>query len=308
MKENKLLAFGALTLAGLFWGLGFPLGKLALREVGPAHLMLWRFAAASLAGLPFAFRHAATRALFRSPVVLAAGACLGIASVVQFEGLAHVTVTLAALLVGVLPSLVAITAWAGGDHVTRASWIGVIAATIGAGLIAGKPGGSGSPLGIGLTLASLPVLVAWLGLLHRAPRGGGPMAMPAVTVIVATVVILPIALILSGPPPIHLSTITWGEIAGQGLLSNFLATAAWAYGAARVDTASAGVFINIEPLMGPVIGIGLFGEPLSPTLLIGGVLIVLGSLIVVRGERSTPAFNAPAAAGHGLPTEKDVPP
>jgi len=50
-------------VAGLFWGLGFPLGKLALREVGPAHLMLWRFAAASLAASPFAFRDASTRAV-----------------------------------------------------------------------------------------------------------------------------------------------------------------------------------------------------------------------------------------------------
>ena len=36
------LAFLALTLAGLAWGLGFHLGKLALREIDPAHMVLLR--------------------------------------------------------------------------------------------------------------------------------------------------------------------------------------------------------------------------------------------------------------------------
>ena len=40
---RKGLAFLALIMAGVFWGGGFPLGKLALREVDAAHLVLLRF-------------------------------------------------------------------------------------------------------------------------------------------------------------------------------------------------------------------------------------------------------------------------
>jgi len=61
------LAFLALAMAGLFWGLGFPLGKLALREVQPAHMVALRFLVASIVALPFALANAETRALFRSP-------------------------------------------------------------------------------------------------------------------------------------------------------------------------------------------------------------------------------------------------
>jgi drug/metabolite transporter (DMT)-like permease len=82
------------------------------------------------------------------------------------------------------------------------------------------------------------------------------------------------------------------------LFSTFLATAAWQYGATRVDSASAGVFINIEPLIGATLGIGLFGDPAGLPLLLGGALIIVGSVVVVRGER--PDASHAAAASYGL--------
>ncbi|MBB4087733.1 DMT family transporter [Sphingomonas carotinifaciens] len=291
-------AFIALTLAGLFWGLGFPLGKLALREVAPAHMVLLRFAVASIASLPFALGSAEARALFRSPAVVAAGVLYGLAFIVQFEGLAGVTVTLAALLVGAMPALVAVAAWAMGERVSRASWMGVAGATLGAALIAGKPGGAGTPIGIALSLASLVVFLGWLILAKRAPATRSPLAVPAVTLVVALLAILPVALVLHGPPSLAIGTVAWSGIIGQGLLSTFFATAAWQYGAARVDSASAGVFINIEPLFGALVGITLFGDPAGLALIAGGVLIVSGSIVVVLGER--PAIDAPATPPHGL--------
>ena len=291
-------AFLALAVAGCFWGLGFPLGKLALREIAPAHMVLLRFAVASIVALPFALADAEARALFRSRPVVLAGMFYGLAFIVQFEGLAGVTVTLAALLVGAMPALIAVAAHLMGERVTRASWIGVAAATIGAALIAGKPGGAGTAIGIALSLASLLIFLAWLLVMKRVPATRSAMAVPAVTLVVATATVLPIALALHGAPPLSLSGTAWSGIVGQGLLSTFLATAAWHYGASRVDSASAGVFINIEPLMGAALGIGLFGDPAGWPLLLGGVLIVLGSIVVVRGERPGTAHAADAM--HGL--------
>jgi drug/metabolite transporter (DMT)-like permease len=47
------------------------------------------------------------------------------------------------------------------------------------------------------------------------------------------------------------------------VLGTLLATAAWQFGSARVGSASAGVFINIEPLMGACVGVLLFGDHLT---------------------------------------------
>jgi drug/metabolite transporter (DMT)-like permease len=178
-----------------------------------------------------------------------------------------------------------------GEHVNRVTWVGVAAATLGATLIAGKPDGAGSPLGVALSLGSLLIFLSWIVVMRRAPKVASDMAVPAVTVIVATVAILPIALLMHGAPKLDLSPITWTAIVAQGALSTLFATAAWQYGLARVGSASAGVFINIEPMMGAVLGVMLFGDHLTAALVIGGLMIMAGSFTVVLGEKSeaTPA-------------------
>jgi drug/metabolite transporter (DMT)-like permease len=290
------LAVLALVVAGGCWGLGFPLGKLALREIDPAHMVLLRFAAAALAASPFAFARPESRALFRSPAVIAAGVLYGAAFLLQFEGLAGVSVTLAALLVGVMPAMIAVCARLMGEHVTRTSWSGVAAATAGAVLIAGRPDGAGSPIGVALSLVSLLVFMGWLIALKRAPAAPTPMALPAVTVVIAALTILPLALVLHGAPTLSLSPIAWSGVLGQGLLSTLLATAAWQYGSSRVGSAAAGVFINLEPLLGATLGVTLFGDRLTLALALGGALILAGSVAVVLGERAAALPLARAAA------------
>ena len=282
----KRLAFLALTVAGAAWGVGFPLGKVALRETDAAHMVLLRFAVGAAAALPFALRRREVRALFASPPVVIGGMLYGIAFMVQFEALAHTSVTLAALLVGAMPALIAVCFRMLGETVSRMSWAGVVAATAGAALIAGKPGPASEPLGVALAFGALLIFLAWLVVLRRAPRPPTAMAIAAVSVIIAAATILPIALVLHGPPKLDLSGRAWAAIVAQGVFSTLIATAAWQYGLARVGSASAGVFINIEPLMGAALGVALFGDQLTWPLAAGGLLIVAGSFIVVLGEKA----------------------
>jgi drug/metabolite transporter (DMT)-like permease len=293
----RRLAFLALALSGVCWGIGFPLGKIALRETLPAHMVLLRFAVAALAALPFALRHPQARALFRSPPVILAGVFYGVAFLIQFEALALTSVTLSALLVGVMPALIALCAPLIRERVSRLSWLGVVAATAGAALIAGRPQGAGTPLGVALALLSLLIFLGWVLALRRAPPSPTSMAVPAVVVIVATLTIAPIALVMHGAPSLALSPAAWTGIVGQGLFSTFLATAAWQYGASRVDAASAGVFINIEPLMGSALGVLLFGDRLTLALGLGGLLILAGSFVVVLGERTQPQIPGSQTSG-----------
>ncbi len=281
----KSIAFVALALAGICWGLGFPTGKLILTETDAAHMVLLRFVVAALAAAPFALRRPEVRALFRSPIVLLSGVIYGVAFMVQFEGLAHVSVTVAALLVGAMPALIAVSAKVLGEKVSKMSWAGVAAATLGAALIAGKPDGANSPWGVALSIGALFLFLSWLLVLRRAPPAPNPMAIPAVSIIVAAFTILPIAFLMHGPPKLALSAPVWAAVLAQGVLATLLATAAWQYGASKVGAASAGVFINIEPLIGACCGVLLFGDHLTAFLLAGGLLIIGGSFAVVLGER-----------------------
>lgn len=285
----KSLAFVALAFAGIFWGLGFPTGKLILSEMDAAHMVLLRFAVAAIVAAPFALRRPEARALFKSPVVLLAGVLYGVAFMVQFEGLAHVSVTVAALLVGAMPALIAVSAKLLGEKVSRLSWAGVAAATLGAAVIAGKPDGASSPWGVALSIGALFLFLAWLLTLRKAPTAPNAMAIPAVSIIVAAFTVLPIAFVMHGAPKLDLSAPVWLAVVAQGVLATLLATAAWQYGASKVGAASAGVFINIEPLIGAACGVLLFGDHLTAALFAGGLLIIGGSFAVVLGERKAAA-------------------
>jgi drug/metabolite transporter (DMT)-like permease len=228
--------------------------------------------------------------------VLLCGAIYGLAFLAQFEGLARVNVSLAALLVGAMPAFIAIAARLTGEPVGRVSWIGVAAASCGAALIAGRPDGGGSPAGVALSLLGLLLFLTWLQVLRRAPKPAAPMALPAVTVIVAAATLLPVSFVMHGAPRLDLSAGAWAAIVAQGVFCTFLATAAWQFGARQVGSATAGVFVNIEPLMGSVIGVTLFGDHLTWGLALGGAAIIAGSVIVVLGERESKQVLAEIAA------------
>ena len=286
--KRNLAAFAALSLAGFGWGLGFPMGKLALAETGASSMVLLRFSIAAVIALPFVLRNAATRAMLRSWPVIGSGVLYGVGFVLQFEGLARANVAISALLVGILPAMVAVAARLAGDRISKMSWAGVIAATAGAALLAGKPEGAATTAGIVITLISMVVFCAWFFLLKTAPAPPDPVAIPAAMVVVAAVAIAPIALAMHGAPKLDLTPVAWGSIVGQALLSTVIATAAWQYGSTRVSSAAAGVFINIEPMLGALLGVVIFGDHAGWPLAVGGLFVLGGSLVVVLGEKPVP--------------------
>jgi drug/metabolite transporter (DMT)-like permease len=53
-----------------------------------------------------------------------------------------------------------------------------------------------------------------------------------------------------GLPPLHLSARTWVSVAASGLLATTVTTYLWNWGLARVPASQAGVFLNLEPVVG----------------------------------------------------------
>jgi hypothetical protein len=70
---------------------------------------------------------------------------------------------------------------------------------------------------------------------------------------------------------------------------------AWIVGAAAVPSTTAGIFINIEPVVGASLGVLAFHDPFKLPLAIGGALIVTGSLVVVLNEAPSLSLTAEAA-------------
>jgi drug/metabolite transporter (DMT)-like permease len=76
------------------------------------------------------------------------------------------------------------------------------------------------------------------------------------------------------PVRFHFSLAVWGAAAGQGLLATASAYLAWNWGLKRVRAARAGVFLNLEPLIGSLLGVILLHEHLGAAAILGGALIL----------------------------------
>ena len=113
----------SLAAAGALWGLTVPLSKLALTWLGPGWLTVARFGVAAPL-LAFAGRRGLREAL--TPRVALGGAVgFGAVIVLQNAGIDHTSVSHAAVIVGVVPVLVALFAAGLGRGAGRASdWAG----------------------------------------------------------------------------------------------------------------------------------------------------------------------------------------
>jgi drug/metabolite transporter (DMT)-like permease len=289
-------AFAALAAAGCIWGTGFLFGKWALEELSVGQLVLYRFLFASLGFAPItwrAMRNPATRIARQDYKLISIAALLGVPVqfLIQFEGLARTTVSHASLMVGALPVLLAAgSAMFAHEKVKPSRWLALIASMIGAALIAfgassGEAGAQASLTGDLLVAFSLIAAVAWVLMSQRLMNAGrySPVVASAYVITAGTLMLVVWVFATEGPPPINLSAFTWTNVVVLGLLATTLTTFLWNWGLARVPASQAGVFINLEPVVGAILGVILLNDVLGSFAIIGG-LLVIGSAIYVAAK------------------------
>ena len=269
-------AVAALTAAGLLWGTTVPLSKLALGWLAPGWLTFVRFGLAAAILLAVAPR-ARVRAAC-TPSVLASGAIgYGGSVVVQNAGIIRTSVSHAALLVGATPVLVAIIAALWHRTVARpVAWVGFAVSLAGVGLVAGGGGGSATAAGDGLVLASLLLSAAFTVAQARRLQGRDPVAVTAVQFLGAALAVLPFSVAAEGVPALPAGPGAVLAVAGLAAGGTLLPFTLFAYAQGRVPAEVAGAFLNLEPLVGAVAGVAVFGDPAGPVQLAGGAAILAG--------------------------------
>jgi O-acetylserine/cysteine efflux transporter len=300
MTNSRRLVFPALIAAGILWGATVPLSKLALAWMAPGWLAFARFALAA-AVLMVASRRRLRGAV--SPAILVSGGIgYGGSVLLQNLGIERTSVTHAALLIGATPVLIAITAAALRHSVARPlAWAGFAMSLAGVGFIASGQGSGSSIGGDGLVLAAQLVSAGFTVSQARLLRGRDPVAVTGLQLMAAAVMVLPIA---AATEP-HMA----GPVSGTALLATLALvfagtvgpTVLFAFGQSRVAADVAGAFLNIEPLVGALIGVALFADPLGPVQVGGGAAIVTGislsTLQVMRGERLSGSSLEAAVSG-----------
>jgi drug/metabolite transporter (DMT)-like permease len=226
---------------------------------------------------------------------------------IQFHGLAMTTVSHASLMVGSMPVLLGVSAALfAGERLDAIGWGALVASTIGASLIVlgGRHGpavhGGPSLEGDLLVVISLCTALAWILLSKKLMLTHSPVVVSAYTILSGT---LMLAVCIFGPmaanpwlahkiqpPPVAgISLNAWAALAIGGLACTATTTFLWNWGIHHVPASRAGVFLNIEPALGSILGVKLLGEHLGPFAWAGGALILAAAIVLTtRGYENSP--------------------
>ncbi|HUB30611.1 MAG TPA: EamA family transporter [Terracidiphilus sp.] len=308
LRSVALLGYGSCALAGTLWGTGFFWGRLALNEMSVESMVLYRFLFACIVVAPIAFT---SRERFSGEEIrlLLISAFFGIPVqfLIQFHGLALTTVSHAALMVGSMPVLLGLAATLFADErLDTVGWLALVASTIGAALVVLGGGRHGSQHagpsleGDLLVVLSLCTALAWVLLSKRLMQKHSPIVVSAYTILSGTVML---AMWVMGrtlanpwledkfsyPPVEHVSATAWTALAIGGVACTAATTVLWNWGIHHVPASRAGVFLNIEPALGSILGVKLLGEHLGPFAWVGGGLILAAAVVLTtRAHGSQP--------------------
>ena len=285
LRTNRTLGFAACALASGFWGCGFFFGKIAMAEMSFAHMVLYRFLIAVLALSPLMATHL-PRLNGREWRFLALSALLGVPMqfLLQFRGLSMTTVSHASLMVGSMPVILAVgAATFAHERMDRVGWAALGTSTVGAALIAlgGGHDSQGRSMLVGdlLVIASMGIALAWILMNKQLMERNSHVVVTVYGLLLGTVMLAVWVPLVYGPPPFaHVSMKAWLAIAASGLLCTATTTLLWNWGMTQVPASQAGVLLNLEPLMGSLLGVLVLGEHLGTSAWIGGGLILVAAV------------------------------
>jgi drug/metabolite transporter (DMT)-like permease len=295
-RSTAFFGYGSCALAGTFWGSGFYFGKIALIQLNVGHMVLYRFLFAALGLLPLLRPVRFSR---KDWLLLLVTAFLGIPLqfMIQFYGLSLTTVSHAALMVGTMPVILAVGATIfTHERLDRKGWFALAGSSAGVALITlaglGQRHTARGPSIYGdlLVILSLVIALGWILLSRDLMHRNSPTAVTVYTILVGTAMLAVWVFLLDGPPPIHgLTTQVWIACAAGGLLCTSAATFLWNWGIHHVPASRAGVFLNLEPAIGSILGVELLGDKLGPDAWLGGALILAAAVVLTTtGNKHQP--------------------
>lgn len=294
--RKNLLPISSLLLSCVIFGSSIILAKLTFGQVAFTHVVLWRFVFASLLLLPVVLVSKARlqrRDLAR--FFLVGLLELPVTYLVQYAGFAHTTATHASFILGLSPCLYAVAAFLINKEILRPrSWLVAALSALGAVVIAGQPGQAGHWVGDGLVLLSLVTSVVSVMLNQRLLERYPPMVATAYVFWFGLLTLLPVVLWLDGPPPLQLPPMVWFSLFMQGTICTAVGYCLWNFGASRLQTSHVGVYANLEPVVGALLGVMVLNETLGLWSIMGGLLVIGAAIFLAL----TPAVQ---------PTRRDLP-
>lgn len=278
------VAWGTSGIAGRFAGdLGIAPLTVAAARIIVAALVLLPLAAATGAPAMPARRGARVG-------VVAVGVLLAGYQAAYFSSVRAAGVTVATLVaLGLAPVLVAVASPLAGDaRPDRRTWTAVALAVLGLLLLVGGAGAAvpaDGNLALGVAFGVVCALgFSGVNLVGRTLGDVAPLRLVAVAFGVGGVLMAPVVLV-HGAPDTARGMALLGYL---GVVPTAVAYVLFFRGVSRVPATASALLVLLEPVTAGVLAVGLLGERLTATGIVGAVTVLSAVLLVRRAPRPQP--------------------
>lgn len=295
-KANTMTAraWAQLLFLGAIWGASFFFGRIAVAEMPPLTLVLFRVAIAAVALQVYL----AARGISFRPALSSAGPFLVLAALnnvipfsLIFLGQTELGAGLAAVLNATTPFWTVLVANVLTED-ERISWnklAGIVAGIAGTAVMIG-PGliaDLGGPVWAKFAIIGATVSYAFAAIYAKRFRGFDPAVTATGQLTASTVIMLPLVLAVDGTATLFAASLpVWAAVAALALVSTALAYILYFSLIASAGATNASLVTLVVPVSAILLGVLFLAEHLEAYELAGMALIALG-LVVIDGRLFT---------------------
>lgn len=292
-NNHKKKAYFYCLIAMFGWGSLFIAAKLAYQAITGLTLLFLRYVIA-LAFLLFIYRKIPKPKLTKTDwknliLIGVVGYCFSIA--LQLIGTNLVAASMASIINTITP--VAIIVFAApllGEKASLKEGIGILVTVLGSVFIVGGAGGASAPLGIFLNFAGMAFWGFSSVLIRKSCANIDSIWVTIYGMFIAAVADIPFmavdlaksGLALSAFTPTVIAAILW-----IGLVPTAAANLFWNKALEELPAATCSLFYAFLPIISALLGILVLNEVLTIKFIIGSLIIILGMLIAVSGQKKS---------------------
>ena len=274
----------ALLVVTAFWGSTFFIIKDAVSKIDPIDFLAVRFAVGAAIPAFVFWRRLSRLTATQWQIGLALGCLYGLAQIVQTVGLQTTAASVSGFITGTYVVLTPIIMWiAFKARLNVRTWVAVALALAGLAVLSLTGLGNGG-VGEALTLVGAALYAVHIVLLDRWSRSMDAMSLAIVQLI--GVALTTGFLGLPGGYHVPADPGVWGAIVYTAIMAGIVTMLLQTWAQRHITPTRVALLMTFEPVFASAFAVGFGGEAVTIRLVAGGALILLATLIGIRGGQA----------------------
>ncbi len=281
----------ALLVVTAIWGSTFFIIKDAVSKIDPIDFLAVRFAVGAAIPAFVFWRRLSRLTATQWQIGLALGCLYGLAQIVQTVGLQTTAASVSGFITGTYVVLTPIIMWiAFKARLNVRTWVAVALALAGLAVLSLTGLGNGG-VGEALTLVGAALYAVHIVLLDRWSRSMDAMSLAIVQLI--GVALTTGFLGLPGGYHVPADPGVWGAIVYTAIMAGIVTMLLQTWAQRHITPTRVALLMTFEPVFASAFAVGFGGEAVTIRLVAGGALILLATLIGIRGGQAEPGNDTP---------------